>query len=288
MIIGENREAVIKNIKANAENGNFHGKVEINDPVLTTEEKKEITDSFVERRRTFPFRAKTRIAVAFADYMTSKINKTTRIVGAEKIPSDIKGFIITSNHFSPLENTVVRYLTASLGRHDLNIIAQVTNFAMTGPIGFLMNYARTIPISTEPHYLARDFMALMREKLVERGEVVLLYPEQEMWFNYRKPRPPKDGAYFFAAKLGVPIVSCFVEIDDLDEDETPEFKKTKYVLHVLDVLTPDPSRSLKENTEWLGKEDYRLKKECYENVYGRELDYIFDKADIAGWKGALS
>lgn len=288
MIVGDNREAVIENIKANAENGRFHDKVEVNDPVLTSEEKRGITDRYVKRRGGIAFRAKTRLAVAFANYMTSKINKMTRIEGAECIPGNLEGFLITSNHFSPLENTVIRYLTTSLGRRDLNIIAQVTNFAMTGPIGFLMNYARTIPISTDTHYLARDFMSIMKEKLVDKKEIVLLYPEQEMWFNYRKPRPPKEGAYFFAAKLGVPIVSCFVEIVDLDEDETPEFRKTKYILHVLGVLYPDSSKTLKENTEYLGAEDYRLKKECYERVYGRALDYGFEKLDIAGWKGAIS
>lgn len=72
-----------------------------------------------------------------------------------------------------------------------------------------------------------------------------------MWFYYRKPRPPKNGAYFFAAKLNVPILSCFTEITDLAEDDTPEFKKVRYTLHVLGVLYPNPEKSVKENTEQL-------------------------------------
>ena len=30
------------------------------------------------------------------------------------------------------------------------------------------------------------------------GEKVLVYPEQSMWWNYRKPRPLKSGAFKFA------------------------------------------------------------------------------------------
>ena len=59
---------------------------------------------------------------------------------------------------------------------------------------------------------------------------------------------------------------------DLDEDDTPEFKKVKYVLHVLDVLYPDEEKTAKENTELLAQRDYFLKKACY---------------DIAGWKETL-
>ena len=158
---------------------------------------------------------------------------------------------------------------------------------MDGIIGFLMNYTDTIPISTEPRYLARDFLSVLKEKLVDKREMVLLYPEQEMWFNYRKPRPPKNGAYFYSAKLNVPIISCFVEMVDMDDDDTAEFKKVKYILHVLDVLYPDTNKTPKENTELLSQMDYNLKKECYEKVYSKELTYDFEPTDIAGWKKAL-
>ena len=111
------------------------------------------------------------------------------------------GVLITSNHFGPLENTVIRHLTNTLHRRRLGIISQTSNFAMKGIIGYLMNYADTIPISTDPRYLARDFLSILKERLVDKKHAILLYPEQEMWFNYRKPRPPKGGAYFYAAKL---------------------------------------------------------------------------------------
>lgn len=287
MIIGGDRKAVINNIKTFAENGEFHNKVELNDPVLTAEQSKRITDEYVENRKRLMFKTKTALGVLVAKAATRIINKNTEIEGIEKIPKDIGGIIITSNHFGPLENTVIRYLTNTLGRRKLGIISQTTNFAMSGMIGFLMNYADTIPISVDPRYLARNFMSVLKERLVENKDAILLYPEQEMWFNYRKPRPPKNGAYFYGAKLNIPIVSCFVEIVDLDEDDTDEFKKVKYILHVLGVLYPDPDKTVKENTEIMSSADYALKKSCYEKVYGKKLTYAFENSDIAGWKGAL-
>ena len=287
MIIGENRKAVIENIKRYAESEQFHNKVEANDPNLTAEQSRKITDNYIENRNRVLYKFKKCLGVWLAKAATSLINKDTEIIGLDKIPNDLGGVLITSNHFSPLENTVIRHLTNKLGRKDLGIISQTSNFAMKGLVGYLMNYADTIPISTEPRYLARDFLSLLKERLVDKKHAILLYPEQEMWFNYRKPRPPKDGAYFFASKLNVPIVSCFVEMVDLTEDDTPEFKKVKYILHVLDVLYPDPQKSVRENTEFLSHTDYTLKKNCYESVYGKELTYTFENSDIAGWKGVL-
>lgn len=287
MIIGENRKAVIENIKTSAENGQFYNKVELNDPVLTPEQSREITDFYVENRKHLTFKMKTALGVLLAKTAAKIINKNTEILGLEKIPKDLGGVLITSNHFSPLENTVIRCLTNTLGRRKLGIISQTSNFAMTGIVGFLMNYADTIPISTDPHYLAKDFLYLLKERLVDKKHAILLYPEQEMWFNYRKPRPPKNGAYFYAAKLNIPIISCFVEMVDTDQDDTAEFKKVKYILHILDVLYPDQNKTIKENIEALGVMDYTLKKNCYEFVYGKELTYTFENTDIAGWKDTL-
>ena len=287
MIIGKNRKAVIENIKSFAESGQFHNKVEPGDPVLTAEQSKQITDNFIECRKHITYKIKTAFGVLIAKTATRIINKDTKIIGLDKVPKNLEGVLITSNHFGPLENTVIRHLTNALGRKKLGIISQTSNFAMKGILGYIMNYADTIPISTEPRYLARDFLSVLKERLVNKKDAVLLYPEQEMWFNYRKPRPPKNGAYFYAAKLNVPIISCFVEIVDKDKDDTDEFKKVQYVLHVLDVIYPDSQKSTKENTEYLSELDYSLKKQCYEAVYGKKLTYEFENTDIAGWKGSL-
>ncbi len=283
MIIGDNREAVIENIKTAAESGDFYAKVELSDPELSSSEKREIINKYLKKRNTAGYRIKKRCACFLADLAMKKINADTEIVGAEKLRNLDGGAIITSNHFSPLENTIVRYMvTREIGR-PLAIVSQVTNFAMKGLFGFLMNYANTVPISTEPRYISKRFIDILKEK-IDAGEAVLIYPEQEMWFNYRKPRPPKLGAYHFAAKIGCPVISCFVEIIDLPDDDTEKFKKVKYRVHILDVLHLDPELSPGENSENMCENDYRLKVEAYERVYNRQLDYSFERFDIAGLK----
>lgn len=287
MIIGENRQAVIENIRRCAESDRLNDKVEPGDPILTPQQEKAMIDSYIQSRKMPSFRLKTALCTGFVRQAARLLNRSTSITGLEKVPEDLGGVIITSNHFSPVENTVIRHLTNKLGRRHLGIICQTSNFAMTGPIGILMNYADTIPISTDPRYLARDFLSILKERLVEKKQAILLYPEQEMWFHYRKPRPPKNGAYFYAAKLNVPILSCFVEILDEEADDTPEFKKVRFVLHILGVLYPDAEKSLRENMDTMAAQDYQWKVQCYEEVYGKPLSYAFEPWDIAGWKGAL-
>ena len=99
---------------------------------------------------------------------------------------------------------------------------------------------------------------------MNRGEFVLIYPEQEMWFNYRKPRPPKRGAYYYAAKLNVPVISCFVKIINIDKRKSSEFCDVRHELYVLDPLIPDPSLSVRQNSLAMAEQDYRQKVEAYE------------------------
>ena len=282
MILGADRLQVIQNIKDRLLQGELNAKVEIGDPVLSPNEAREITNRYLKERSTLPFRFKSFLARMLANIGTFFINRNTEIVG--DIDPEIlkKGVIITSNHFSPLENTVIRHFVRKNGQKRLNIVSQVTNFAMGGVVGFLMNYADTIPLSPDMRYFTRELTAIIAEKLNNK-ETILIYPEQEMWFNYRKPRPHKEGAYHFASKLDCPIVSCFVEIIDKDKLDTPDFYKTKYRLHILGVLYPDENKTDKENRKEMCKRDYEMRASAYERIYGKKLDYKFNSSDIAGW-----
>ncbi len=145
-----------------------------------------------------------------------------------------------------------------------------------------MNHIGIIPISDQVSYMKSNFQKTIK-KVLKRKNYILIYPEQEMWFNYRKPRPPKPGAYYYASKYNVPIISCFVEIIDTDENDTEEFKKVKYVLHILKPIYPKEGMKDKENARWMSKKDYEQKKEAYEKAYNKKLDYKFENEDIAGW-----
>lgn len=77
----------------------------------------------------------------------------------------------------------------------LYIVSQDTNFGMTELVGFLLNNVDIILLNTSIEYLGRVFPSLIK-RTVDAGNFVLIYPEEEMWFNYRKPRPFKRGTYY--------------------------------------------------------------------------------------------
>lgn len=282
MIIGDNKKEVIKNIEKAVDLQEFNQKVEVNDPQLTAEEKNKIVKRYLKNRNKLTFKTKTKIAKSTIALLTNILEKDTKIVGEENI-RDIKGgAIITSNHFNPLDNLIIQKLAKKVLKKRLYIIGQETNLAMTGMVGFFMNYSDIIPISNQISYMKKEFPEVIKE-ILEKENLILIYPEQEMWFNYRKPRPLKEGAYYFAAKNNVPIVSCFVEMIETDEKDNEEFNKVKYILHILKPIYPNPNMTIKENSEFMMKTDYNQKKEAYEKAYNKKLNYIFEiNEDIAG------
>ena len=283
MIIGDNKETVIENIKNATELGQFNIKVEVNDPNLSDEQRDEIIDKYLSRRNKITYKLNNKTARMIADAVYWSENKVTEIVGLENIKDINTGAIITSNHFNPLDSLIIRKLVRKLGKKHLYIVAQETNLAMTGLIGYMMNYTDIIPISRKISYMKHEFSDILEEK-INKKQFVLIYPEQEMWFNYKKPRPPKPGAYYFAAKNNVPIIPCFVEMIDTGEEETEEFNKIKYILHVLKPIYPDKEKTAKENSKIMMEKDYRQKIQAYEKAYNTKLDYTFRYDDIAGLK----
>lgn len=282
-MISENRDRVIENIKICAQSGRWNSKVEVDDPNLTADEKQQLMDRWKKNRKTLRYRIRNCVARCMVNALTYVENKSTEIVGLEHIKDIEGGAIVTSNHFNPMDNTAVRKMIQKAGRKRLYIVSQETNLAMKGLLGFYMNYTDIIPITSDGSYMKKDFYHMLKEQM-KKGQYVLIYPEQEMWFNYRKPRPPKRGAYYYAAKLQVPVISCFVEMRELPEKEknTEEFYKIRYIVHVLEPIWPDSKKSVRENSIIMMNRDYEQKKAAYERAYGKPLTYEFCEEDIAG------
>lgn len=286
MIIGGSKKEVIKNIETNIINKELNRKVEVNDAVLSDEEITKLINKFYKNKsKKFSYTIKHMIAnMTISKYM-KLLDKDITIKGLENLKDlDLsKGAIITSNHFNPLDTFIIRKFVEKVLKKDLYIVIQDTNLAMPGSLGFLMNYTNTIPVSKSPTYLAGTFKENLR-KILSDGNIVLIYPEEEMWFNYRKIRPLKRGAYQYAAILNVPVISCFTKIIDTDILDNEEFNKTIYELNVLGYLYPDKDISPRVNSINMLNEDYNLKKRSYEEAYNKSLDYTFSKDDIAGYR----
>lgn len=282
--MNEERLAVIDNIKKALEEGDSFKKVELNDPVVTDEDVKRVIEPFDTLRRNPINKFKAFIARLIAEALTKKINKDTEIKGLENLRGLCGGAIITSNHYNVIDNTLPRLVAMKMGKgRRFHIIVQETNIFMKGFFGFLMNNANTLPVSRSLSYMAKNLKPSLK-KLLLRGDYVLIYPEQEMWFNYKKPRDHRDGAYHYAAELGVPIIPVFAQMQNLDTKDDQGFYNVKRTLHVLPPIYPDPKLSVHENRDNMRYKDMQMRRECYERVYGYAPSEEFDPArDIAGY-----
>ncbi len=284
MIIGGSKKEVIANIKKNIQAGELNKKVEVNDPNLSDEEINTYLNNFyAKRKHKVKFFLENKIAYFYVGLVARKLNRHIKIEGLENIKDLNNGAIITSNHFNPLDSLNIRKLIKKRYKKNMYIVIEDTNLAMPGLIGFLMNNLNNIPINEGPNYIIKTFKPEL-ERILKNNNYVLIYPEEEMWFNYRKPRPCKRGAYQFAAEFNVPIISCFVEMLDTDIKDNDEFNEVEYIVHVLKPIYPDGKLSVRENSKKMAEIDYEQKKEAYEKYYHEKLDYKFSFKDIAGLK----
>ena len=282
LLVTPGRELAIENIRRAALEGRFNDKTEPFDPQISPQALKADILGYVSRLDSPVQKLKTAVARAVVRSWVRKWSEpVNEITGIRNLLTVQGPAFLTSNHFNPFDNGVHRTLSSLTGRDRLVAISQGTNFVMPGLNGFILRNIDVIPLIQDPSYMNGAFRTLMQRNL-DRNRFILIYPEQEMWFNYRKPRPGKRGAFLFAAEYGVPVVPTFVEMVDLPEVVAPGFHDVKLVLHVLPPIFPDPERSARENSFIMCQADYDAKVRCYEQCYGRPLTYEFSKEDIAG------
>ena len=102
------RLQVIENIRKAVENKEFNSKVELHDHVVTNEEREKVILKYDSRKKKLRNKAKTMVARSITDSITEYINFKTEIKGLENIKGIKTGAIITSNHFSKIDNTIIR------------------------------------------------------------------------------------------------------------------------------------------------------------------------------------
>lgn len=281
LLVTPGREQAIENIRRAAGEGRFNDKTEPFDPQWDPEALKADILDYVSKLGTCRYKVKNLAARAIVSSWIRRFG-VGEMAGLENL-SALKGpAFLTGNHFNPFDSGIHRKMAQITGRGHLVAISQGTNFVMPGLNGFVLRNIDVIPLVQEPSYMNGAFRTLMRKHL-DAGRFILIYPEQEMWFNYRKPRPQKRGAFLFAAEYNVPVVPTFVEMQDLEREVAPGFRDVRTVLHVLPPIYPDPSLSARENSFAMCKADYAAKVACYEQCYHRPLTYDFTPWDIAGW-----
>ena len=151
------------------------------------------------------------------------------------------------------------------------VIREGNYTGFSGFFGYVFKNCNTLPLSSNTATML-EFMRAV-SVLLKKGEKILVYPEQEMWRDYRKPRPFKVGAFRLAAKNGVPVLPLFVTMEDTEKLDADGYSVQAYTVHVLPAIYPKEDLPLKENCEYLKEENYKTVVELYEKVYGKPLKY---------------
>lgn len=198
--------------------------------------------------------------------------KVDRAEGLEHLKG-VEGAVITCNHFHPMDSFIMqRIFDDSRHRKRLYRVIREGNYTgFPGFYGFLMRNCNTLPLSSNIQTM-KKFLKAVRQVL-EDGNCLLIYPEQSMWWNYTKPKPMKTGAFDMAVKNNVPVVPCFITMEDMKKTGQDGLPVKRYTPHLGEPLYPDPTLSKPEAKEKLKQQNEAFCRRVYEQVYGMELIY---------------
>ena len=239
-----------------------------------------ITEDFPYIKKGFKNAVKHWFFLSCLKFYTNLINKkltNLKVVKNKKIKK-IRGAVVTCNHISKADSFAVR---KAIGTNLYYVAAEFNNFK--GKMGYIARNSGFLPLPQELNKVKfRKFNEAISHYL-KRGKKILIYPEQSMWRDYKKPRPMKNGAFRYAVQNNVPIIPLFITIKEKEEkiDKNGLVNFGDYTIYVLDPIYPKLELNLKENIEYLRKENFRVWKELYEKTYGVPLEYsTLDKSKI--------
>lgn len=278
------RQAVLDKIARYEREGRFDEDVEDDPPTipLLPEDIDYLNKTWRQRMRTRNAFGMARWFMYFLIYKKQLMVREIR--GIENLQRLKSGAVITCNHFSALDSFIIHMVYEESKQKNRNFYRVIregnyTNFP--GFYGYLMRNCNTLPLSSNYSTMKKFLTAV--DTLLKEGHFVLIYPEQSMWWNYRKPKPLKSGAYKFAAKSGVPVVPCFVTMRDTEILDADGFPVQEYTVHVSEPIWPDSEKSVAENAREMKDRNYQVWKEIYEETYGVPL--VYEKFDTSPQSG---
>lgn len=195
------------------------------------------------------------------------------IRGIENFTAVKGGKIVTCNHFSVCDNYAVWVaLRDHMDKKMLYKVIREGNYTNPPkPFGFIMRHCNTLPLSSQTATMKKFLRAV--KVLLEQGETILIYPEQSMWWNYRKPKPMQDGAFALAVRNKTPIVPIFITMEDSDILDGDGFFVQEYTINILPAIYPNELLSRAEAKEAMKNENYNAWVKVYEEFYNTPLVY---------------
>lgn len=271
----EDRLKVLKKIEQLEEQGKFDVDPEEDPPTIAL-----LPDDvdYINEKSTSKLKSMVanQVGKIFLKYIL-KDNKLIikKINGIENLKKIDTGAILTCNHFNPFDSFTIEKVFRIAEQDKIRKLYKViregnyTNFP--GLYGFFFRNCDTLPLSSNTRTMV-EFMKAV-DTILQRKDFILIYPEQSMWWNYKKPKPLKIGAFRFAARNNVPVIPIFITMEDSDVVGADGFNIQEYTVNIEEPIYPDENLSEKENATNMKNENYKIWKNIYENFYQVPLEY---------------
>ncbi len=277
----EDRQKVLEKIQQYEEEGAFDIDPEDDPPTIPL--MPEDID-YLNKKSTS--KIKSKIAYKIGERYLNGLLKDKKLIikeikGIENLKNIKTGAIVTCNHFNPFDCFTIEKAFRMSGQNKNKKLFKViregnyTNFP--GLYGFFFRNCDTLPLSSNKRTMI-EFMKAV-DVILQRGDLILIYPEQSMWWNYRKPKPLKIGGFKFAARNNVPILPIFITMEDSNIIGEDGFPVQEYTINIEKPIYPDEKLSEKENANSMRDKNFEIWKTVYEEFYKMPLIYTTIKND---------
>lgn len=260
------RREVLKEIENCEKRGEFDKHV---DPVdfslcLPVDEKfGYLSKGFFETIKIFFQRI---FCIAPFSYKLHKYDFKTQICGKENL-KNLNGAVVICNHVDKFD-----CLVAKKGFAPRTLYVTGAKFNnQKGYMGDMIRAGRFMPFSD--NFTAQKNLDKAISTVLKRKQYVLFYPEQAMWWHYRKIRPFKNGAFYYAAKNNVPVVPTFITFRDQSENDDEGLPKQQFFYNIMPAVFPQEQLNRRENEQYLLNECHNAWTKKYEEFYGQKLTF---------------
>ena len=271
----QNRLEILEKIDNLEKNGIFDVDVEEDPPTIPLEAK---DIDYLQQKGSS--KIKRKLANKIGEKFVNDLLKNNKLIikqinGIENLQKVKTGAMITCNHFNPFDSFTIEKVFRISGQSKSKRLYKViregnyTNFP--GLYGFFFRNCDTLPLSSNKKTMVAFMKAV--DTILKRKDFILIYPEQSMWWNYRKPKPLKDGAFKIATRNNVPVIPIFITMQDSDIIGDDGFPVQEYIVNIEEPIYPDENLSEKENTNIMRDKNFEVWKNVYERFYKIPLQY---------------
>lgn len=223
---------------------------------------------------------KAKVANKIGEKFLDELLKNNKLIikeinGIENLDSVQTGAMITCNHFNPFDSFTIEKVFRMSNQIETKKLYKViregnyTNFP--GFYGFLFRNCDTLPLSSNKRTMI-EFMKAV-DTILQKGDFILIYPEQSLWWNYKKPKPLKDGAFKLATRNNVPVIPIFITMQDSSIIGEDGFNVQEYMVHIKEPIYPNNQLSSKDNIKIMKERNFQIWKQIYEEFYQIPLEY---------------